>query len=191
MFCVRRILSFIFIFILGLSAMSNSAYASIRHRSRRHVRKVSVHRIIRRHLPIMCDVRYIAIHHTEVSRSQRFCQLYSVNEFHRTRFDRRSTLGWYVGYNWFVDADGTLTQCRVAGEETAAQLWHNFDTESICLAGNFNRELPTPAQILTLRRWLKERPYLEIHFHKDFADRNCPGNLFTKEFLYSVVLENT
>ena len=47
---------------------------------------------------------------------------------------------WFVGYNFIIDPkNGSVTQCRAIGEETAAQQGHNFDTISICVIGNYSR----------------------------------------------------
>ena len=132
-------------------------------------------------------IKYVSIHHTEVRARTNSHQLYAVNDYHKDRFGIGSLLGWYIGYSWFVDVNGKLTHCRLLGEETAAQLWHNYDTESICLAGNFNKDMPNRAQIATLRKWLKERQNLEIHFHRDFADRTCPGTNLSKTWLKSIL----
>lgn len=135
------------------------------------------------HGPFFKLLKYGVIHHTEVSAQINSHQLNSVNEYHRERFMDKSLLGWWVGYNWFCDVDGTLTQTRMAGEKTAAQLAHNFDSESICFAGNFNKDLPTEAQIKVLRQWILNRPNLKIIFHRDLAYRDCPGKKFTRKWL--------
>ncbi len=71
----------------------------------------------------------------------------NINSAHRNRWPEfRSELnGSYIGYNVVIYPNGELRQYRFAGEETAAQKGHNFDTFSICLAGNFTNgvELPT------------------------------------------------
>lgn len=143
---------------------------------------------------------YIAIHHTAVSREKQKVQLWAVNRYHQEKdWDsgedcwyqgEPSSLGWWVGYNYFIEVDGTLTQCRMEGEETIAQTGHNCDvpercdTISICLAGDFNIELPNQKQVKTLRRFINDMPYSEVVFHRDLqANRTCPGKLFTKEYL--------
>lgn len=78
---------------------------------------------------------------------------------HKIRWlDFQSRLGWWLGYNIFVRKDGIWTQTRLIGEETAAQRGRNFDSVSICLAGNFDLNLlwkpvesPTKEQVDALR----------------------------------------
>lgn len=63
---------------------------------------------------------------------------------------------YYTGYTIVSFPDGTWVQTRRIGDETAAQVGHNFDTISICFVGNFMKrsngqpvDTMTPAQIAT------------------------------------------
>lgn len=57
----------------------------------------------------------------------------------------------YAGYNAIIERDGNLVWCRAIGEETAAQRGHNFDTFSVCIIGNFNRQgWPNPVSVDTV-----------------------------------------
>lgn len=145
-------------------------------------------------------IKYLAIHHTAVSRLSGNSQLNGVNAYHKQKWNARSTLGWYVGYNRFIDVNGAFTETRVIGEETIANRGHNCDIEqrcdtiSICLAGNFNSELPSDVQIKVLQDQIaliqKGYPDIEITFHRDLqANRTCPGKLFTKEYLKIRILQ--
>jgi hypothetical protein len=96
------------------------------------------------------EIKNIGVHHMDGVYT-----LSQVNSSHRQRWpDFPSELrpDLYVGYNIAIWLDGTWTQCRFIGEETAAQKGHNFDTVSIALQGSFTRgkDSPTPAQIKTL-----------------------------------------
>jgi len=152
------------------------------------------------------NIKQYAIHHTAAARRTGSSQLKSVNEYHRTKDwggyvqDRPSSLGWYVGYNYFIDIDGTVTNTRKVGEETIANIGHNCstdsscDTISVCLAGDFNLELPTQAQITALKRLITqfESTYGKIAytFHRHIQPaRTCPGALFTEDYFHRVVLE--
>ena len=66
-----------------------------------------------------------------------------------------SSLGFYGGYNIFIDKTGKWTQFRKLGEETLAQKKYNLNTFSICLAGNNLVEPHTEAQKQTLKTILK------------------------------------
>ena len=139
--------------------------------------------------PLSSEVKYAVLHHSQVRASFRPRQLYMVNDYHKKKFGSKSSLGWWVGYNWFCDVDGTLTQTRLVGERTAAQQRHNLDSDSICLAGDFNIDLPTEAQIKVLRRWIAVRTHLLFRFHRDLALRTCPGKNITKEWIRAAVVE--
>jgi len=120
----------------------------------------------------MTTVSSIALHHgggtaNAYYASSKDLTAPQVNEAHRTRWAPfakswpayKSSLGYFGGYNFFIDKFGTLTQFRAIGEETAAQIGSNFDTVSICLAGNFSInpktkepvDIPTQAQINMLK----------------------------------------
>lgn len=146
-------------------------------------------------------MKYIALHHTAVSRFTNPVQLYAVDRYHQGKWGMRSKNGWYVGYNVFGDADGSLTNTRQVGEETIAQKGHNCDvpercdTISYCMAGDFNRELPSDAQIETFKRWYskikKVYPDIEVVGHGYLqAGRSCPGALMTKKYIGTRLLES-
>lgn len=104
------------------------------------------------------NIRNIAVHNTGGTQSDPGASSQSmtqkqVNDYHKSKWDFKSDLGRYGGYNFFIEKDGSVTQFRKVGEETAAQYGHNFDTVSICLAGNFSvmsMDIPTRAQELAL-----------------------------------------
>lgn len=146
--------------------------------------------------------KYIAIHHTAVSRQNTATQLLAVNRYHQQKWNSKSNLGWYVGYNYFIDVSGSLVQTRREDEETIANIGHNCDvasrcdTISVCLAGDFNRELPNDKQIQTLKMFVKqkqsENPGINVTFHRNLQKgRTCPGALFTKEYLDTRILNET
>jgi len=138
-------------------------------------------------------IKQYAIHHTAVSRNRQAIQLFAVNRYHQGKWNAKSSLGWYVGYNYFIDVDGTTTNTRAVGEETIANVGHNCDVEarcdtiSICLAGDFNKQLLTDAQVNALRKLIQKLqqtyPSIEATFHRDIqANRTCPGVLYTMQY---------
>ena len=145
------------------------------------------------------DVNYIAIHHTAVSRFEATSQLKAVDRYHKERGYNKSSLGYYVGYNYFCDVDGTITQTREIGEETMAQVGHNCIggscAISIGIAGDFAQELPADAQIEAVRDLLKELqvtyPSVPVVGHRELqANRTCPGALLTQEYINVRLLGN-
>src|SRR3990167_3149446 len=111
-------------------------------------------------------IRNIVVHHTgglgwDSLVSTQHLTAEQVDQAHKERWNFKSRLGRYGGYNVYIDKEGKVTQFREIGEETAAQLGHNFDSFSICLAGNFSInsfdtnagivDKPTDKQIATLK----------------------------------------
>lgn len=103
------------------------------------------------------------------------------NQDHKARFNMKSSLGWYVGYQYFIDKIGKVTQCRKDDEEGAHAVGKNKESIGICLAGNFDATLPTNAQVESLRKLLSEKvaeyniPLDRIVPHRTFAQKTCYG----------------
>lgn len=66
-----------------------------------------------------------------------------------------NTNGWDdIGYNWLIDAEGTVYEGRGDGRLGAHFSCMNGATVGICLIGNFQEEPPSPAALDRLREWL-------------------------------------
>jgi len=129
----------------------------------------------------------IAVHNTAVKRTG--SQINGVNNYHRNKWNMKSITGWYVGYNYFCDSDGTLTNTRKVGEETMANRGHNCDTKercdiiSFCFALNGDIERPNEAQIKTFKEFATKHD-MTVTLHRDIqVNRTCPGSLITIEYL--------
>lgn len=62
-----------------------------------------------------------------------------IEQAHRQRWDFRSSLGKYAGYNFIYDPKTRqITQHRAIGEETAHTKGYNFSSIGICIIGNYN-----------------------------------------------------
>lgn len=111
------------------------------------------------------------------------------NNDHKKRFNMRSSMGWYVGYHYFIDKKGVLIQTRDDQEEGAHCVGYNNHpgdpvskrSIGIHLSGNFDATDPTKAQVDTLTALLK-RKLLEhkidpknIRPHRGFASKTCYG----------------
>ncbi|MFA6339171.1 MAG: peptidoglycan recognition family protein [Candidatus Paceibacterota bacterium] len=146
------------------------------------------------------SAEYFSVHHTKVFGYDGHDQLPGVDNYHKEINFSRSELGHNAGYNFFIDWDGTLTQTRKIGEKTCAQLHHNWtnkndsDTITVCLAGDFNLQLPNEKQKLTLIELIKaikkDYPKVKIILAKELSgDRNCPGDKFTRDYLEKQILK--
>lgn len=132
------------------------------------------------------EKKYIAVHHTAV-KNQNSPQLFAVNRYHKGKWNMKSKLGWYVGYNYFIDFDGKTTQTRAWNEETIANVGHNCDvpercdTISICLADNYNssrfvRSVQNEALEKQIQDIKRSHPNIKVVGHRDLqTSRTCPG----------------
>lgn len=113
-------------------------------------------------------LKYIAIHHSGTIGEALFVSsahltFADIEAAHKANWNFKSSLGFYSGYNFVIQADGQFRQCRALGEETAAQLGYNLTAASICLMGNFQLnpqgqpvDVPTLAQLTTMTSLLSQ-----------------------------------
>lgn len=112
---------------------------------------------------------------------------------HKARFNFKSSLGWYVGYQFFIDKNGRVTQCRADNEEGAHTIGQNKSSIGICLAGNFDATFPTERQIEALKELLKVKmsaysiPPSEIYPHRKFASKTCYGKKLSDSWASNLV----
>ena len=153
-------------------------------------------------------IKYVAVHHfggTIVNRwmkTQDFTEQ-QIENAHSARWNFPSELsGSNIGYNVIVWPDGTYKQFRLIGEETAAQVGHNLDTFSICLAGNFTLrngipvEKPTYKQVKTLTKLLEQSSEnlgvklrnFRPHRGMPYAHTECYGNSLTNDWVRNLLV---
>jgi len=135
------------------------------------------------------------IHHTAVSYEKNKDQFVANNRYHQAQWDFKSSLGFYLGYNYEIAASGRIRQARKDGERTAA-CYQNMMNDGRCihiaLDGNFDLEKPKPAQIFALRDLLRKivaKYNIEsknVVFHRDFSPKSCPGKNVEIEFVRSL-----
>ena len=125
---------------------------------------------------------HIILHHTSVSSANP--QFNAVNNYHKSLNFPESSLGFNVGYHKFFERDGTVIIARAKTDEGAHTLkgW-NRKSLGYCLAGNFDVESPTDAQIDSVRNEMEKDglPFL-LHREAD-TDRTCPGRYFSRDLV--------
>lgn len=138
------------------------------------------------------------MHHSAVSRTKNPDQFVANNEYHRKKWNFKSSLGYYLGYNYEISAAGMVRQARQEGEQTAAvyqQNMNNGQAVHICLDGNFDIELPTLEQEKSLKELLiklkAKYPDAQIAYHRQFANKTCPGRLIPDNWANNLILNNT
>lgn len=117
-----------------------------------------------------------------------------VNKWHRVRWpDFKSELGWWVGYQYVIELDGTVTQTRKETEEGAHCIGMNRSSIGVCFMGNFDREMPTKAQIEAWKRlyadiYARHRiPPQNVHPHRRYANKSCHGSLLSDTYFADLV----
>ena len=123
----------------------------------------------------------LIVHHT--ASAYHGSQFDSVNAYHKEREFYLSSLGFYVGYHYFIEKDGSLRQAKEDHEEGCHTIGQNLQSIGICLAGKFNVELPTWPQINTLGKLMQtllqqhQIAVTEIYPHRKFQSKDCYGTL--------------
>ena len=122
-------------------------------------------------------VAYLIVHQTATPRLQTTFE--GTKRYH-------IGLGWgNIAYHYFIEANGRLRKGRnerTAGTHTKAG-GMNFKSLGICLAGNFNEEEPTEAQLKSLEQILKSlaakhkipKERILGHLEAPGAVTQCPG----------------
>lgn len=130
-------------------------------------------------IPNLADPKYIIIHHG--GGDWNFEQ---VNKHHTDKWGFISSLGYGIGYQYFISYSGRVYQGRADTEEGAHTLGgYNRNSIGICLQGNMDIEEPTLAQMTALEKLVKEKKARyninKVNGHRNFSNTSCPGqNLY-------------
>lgn len=103
-----------------------------------------------------------------------------VNNHHKKKWGFISSLGFGIGYQKFIEFDGTVFTGRRDNEEGAHTIGMNNSSVGICLQGNMEERKPTQAQLISLTKELGK--YEVVKMHCDFSKTLCPGK-YLKEWL--------
>lgn len=143
-------------------------------------------------------IEFLCIHHSGISNQVNSNQLKAINKYHKSLWDFKSSLGYYIGYHYFINKKGKVTQAR-ADNEAGAHCYHqgmNYKSLGICLQGNFDIEKPEPKQIFALRDLLRKLVRLhrlnknKIVFHNQYSTTACPGANLDLNFVRSLASKN-
>lgn len=140
-------------------------------------------------VPTLSGPKHIVLHHGAGR-----LNFEQVDTYHRRKWGFKSTLGYYIGYHYFIenglDNDGAIYQGRVDTEEGAHTVgdiprYWNKNSVGICLQGNFETQMPTKAQVDALKGLLVRLmgkygiDKSEIYGHRNKQATLCPGrNLY-------------
>lgn len=112
-----------------------------------------------------------------------------VNDWHRQKWGFKSSLGFFCGYQYFVERDGIIFQARADNEEGAHVKGMNKLSIGICLMGNGEEKDFTIQQYDSLTGLIErlrkkyDIPKEEIYGHKDFSATACPSNILYQRIL--------
>ena len=135
---------------------------------------------------------YLIVHHTGGTDANPLADTSGqsfeiVDEWHKQK-------GWdKIGYHYFIDKAGNITQGRKDDEEGAHCIGYNTKSLGICLAGNFDLSLPTVAQkntlrdILTLKSKQYAIPLEKIVPHRFASAKTCYGKLLGEDFARKLI----
>ena len=106
------------------------------------------------------------------------------------------SLGWgKIGYHYFIDRTGKVTQGRKDDEEGAHTKGQNLTSLGICLAGNFDATMPTQEQVSALKTLLKEKltqyaiPASNVVPHRKYASKTCFGRKLSDTWAQDLLKE--
>jgi len=132
-------------------------------------------------VPNLPDPRYIIIHHGAGD-----WDFETVNRSHKNKWGFVSSLGYYIGYQYFIEFDGRVYQGRRDNEEGAHTVgdvahYYNRNSIGICLQGNMEIEEPTTNQLSSLKSLInkKKQEYQisneRVYGHRELQATLCPG----------------
>ena len=122
-----------------------------------------------------------------------------VNEYHKGKWYFRSSLGYYIAYQYFLDWQGNKKQGRADTDEGCDCIGMNTSSIAICLAGNFSRigehNRPSDAQVIALKQLLRhlllkyDIPVTKVVGHRYFSSTACPGQNFSDKRIRELAAE--
>ena len=110
-------------------------------------------------------------------------QFHAINGWHKDRGFPISSLGFYVGYHYVIEKDGTVARARTDQEIGAHDTGENIDSLGICLVGNFSVSVPTVQQAFAFANLLRQLMMAHvisinaIEPHRRDDKTECPGTL--------------
>lgn len=139
---------------------------------------------------------FIILHHSLTPRETTSFE--AINNNHKEKWDFKSSLDFYIGYHYFIDGKGKVHQGRADADAGAHcyQADMNYKSIGVCLAGNFDVERPSDAQISAtaqlLRSLMKKHniPLENLKFHREYAPKSCPGGNIKENFFKELLVSS-
>ena len=140
----------------------------------------------KRTIPNLSNPKYIIIHHG--GGDWYFDQ---INRSHKAKWGFKSSLGFFIGYQYFIEYSGRVYRARSDFEEGAHTIGYNKTAIGICLQGNTDLKPPTENQLDSLKILINRKvqqykiPNSRIWGHRRVKNTSCPG-----KYLYKWLIEN-
>lgn len=145
----------------------------------------------------------IFIHTTDADFNKINPQFFAVNKWHKDRFGDycHSSLGYYGGYHVLIEKDGTEFRYREDNEESCAAKGHNTTALHVALAFDGDIQIPTSAQIKTLKKRINKWANLyqidtsrvdRVSPHRLVAPhKTCYGSLLADDWAVNLLRDQT
>ena len=144
-------------------------------------------------------VKYIIVHNSAVYNDGR-SQLQGIENTHKERFNFKSELGYYTGYQYVIDTNSSINQRRKDDEQGAhcKENHMNFQSIGICLCMNGDQQMPTPEQessftslaLTKMEEW--DIPLENVDLHRQYATyKSCPGTKITEDYINGLLSTNS
>lgn len=139
--------------------------------------------------------KYIILHHSASPQTQ---TAKAIDDYHKSKWNFKSELGHYAGYQYIIEKSGNVFQARKDTEAGAHTVEQNMNYKSIgiCVVGWYDDghdDMPTKEQQASLAKLLKEKiaeyniPRINIKFHRDYAPKSCPGYHITQDLITNLI----
>ena len=103
-----------------------------------------------------------------------------VNDYHKKLWGFKSSLGYYAGYQYFIERTGKVYQARADNEEGAHTRGYNKKSIGMCLMGNGDEKDFTEFQYNSLKKLIEEKKdqygITKIYPHSAFSKTICPSD---------------
>ena len=127
----------------------------------------------------MGSINKITVHHTtEPSNISRLSDIQYLNIIEKSHHERGMAC---IGYHYIIGRDGKIYQGRPIKYQGAHVLSNNKNNIGVSLIGDFNKRMPTKAQLKSLNSILYSLrkkyhlPATRVYGHKHLGKSECPG----------------
>lgn len=136
----------------------------------------------------------IIVHHSVTPQNQPLdSAVKAIDVAHKARLHpTKNSLGYHIAYHFIVAADGSYEQTRGYKEVGHhAGVWTvNLRSFAICLLGNFQKDIPTDAQLLTVQDIMADIQETynikDVKAHRDIKATACCGKNMTDDLIWQL-----